>query len=420
MSHNSIHYRKIQLSLQENYIKLFYKNIILRIQISHNLSMKHNQIPVSLIVNQFQSSLFINMIQTLSINSNLKKINNSFDLIHHIIKLIFISIITIQKLKNKYYKTTELYIKYCFNGIKQILRNEIPKEQYKQLQYQHSIIVQVNNPFDLEYKYFGNTVKMNIVFHIKTHFQIEDIEMDFLQSESQMIWKNVGINRIVPKCMLQNISINKLYLNNEEGYIEVLLDWPAMLQNEQLQPDLPSRRLSLIQKQRHLYILDGDNKSILNAILYYGRLNQYKQLEVKYKDSQNEEYLALKIVLIIYSGKEHEIIFCPPSQIFGKKLNQKKDQPLVVLGITLSREKNLGVLQPNQLCETILRVQLINNGILNLQHINLKIDNQLTELSLNFIIFSLMNWENLIFNDFCQIMKMFLFLIEELIFMQQQ
>ncbi|CAD8194795.1 unnamed protein product [Paramecium octaurelia] len=286
--------------------------------------------------------------------------------------------------------------KYCYNGIKTILRNEIPKEQYKQLSYQHSIMVQVHNAFDLEYRYFGNTVKMNIAFQIKSHIQLDNIEMDFLLSESQMIWKDVGINRVVPKCMLQNISINKQYLNNEEGYIEVLLDWPAMLQNEQLQPDLPSRRLSIVQVnpvleiRTPLYIRWGQQKyTKCNYLLWKIKPIQTIGGEIKevvrYKDSQNQEYLALKIVLINYSGKEHEITFCPPSQIFGKKLNQKKDQPLVVLGITLSTEKNLGVLQPNQLCETILRVQLINNGILNMQHINLKIDNQLTELSLNFL-----------------------------------
>ncbi|CAK57948.1 unnamed protein product (macronuclear) [Paramecium tetraurelia] len=286
--------------------------------------------------------------------------------------------------------------KYCYNGIKTILRNEIPKEQYKQLSYQHSIMVQVHNAFDLEYKYFGNTVKMNIAFQIKSHIQLDNIEMDFLLSESQMIWKDVGINRVVPKCMLQNISINKQYLNNEEGFIEVLLDWPAMLQNEQLQPDLPSRRLSIVQVnpvleiRTPLYIRWGQQKyTKCNYLLWKIKPIQTIGGEIKevvrYKDAQNQEYLALKIVLINYSGKEHEIIFCPPSQIFGKKLNQKKDQPLVVLGITLSTEKNLGVLQPNQLCETILRVQLINNGILNMQHINLKIDNQLTELSLNFL-----------------------------------
>ncbi|CAD8083085.1 unnamed protein product [Paramecium primaurelia] len=196
--------------------------------------------------------------------------------------------------------------------------------------------------------------------------------------------------------MLQNISINKQYLNNKEGYIEVLLDWPAMLQNEQLQPDLPSRRLNLIQVNPvleikiPLYIRWGQQKYIkCNSILWQIKPIQTIGCEikevVKYKDSQNEEYLALKIVLINYSDKEHEIIFCPPAQIFGKKLNKKKYQLLVVLGITLSTEKNLGVLQPNQLCETILRVQLINNGILNMQHINLKIDNQFTELSLNFL-----------------------------------
>ncbi|CAD8117166.1 unnamed protein product [Paramecium sonneborni] len=285
---------------------------------------------------------------------------------------------------------------YQYKGIKYILRNEIPKEQYKQLQYQHTIKVTISNAFDLQYNYFGNTIKMNIVFKIQQHTSLDQIEMDFLLSESSMVWKDVGINRIVPKCMLQNISINKQYLNNEEGYIEVLLDWPAMLQNEQLQPDLPSRRLSIVQVnpvleiKTPLYIRWGLQKytkccTILWKVKPIQTIGGEIKEVVRYKDSQNQEYLALKIVLINYSGKEHEIIFCPPSQIFGKKLNQKKDQPLVVLGITLSKEQNLGILQPNQICETILRVQLINNGILNMQQINLKIDNQLTELSLNFL-----------------------------------
>ncbi|CAK83785.1 unnamed protein product (macronuclear) [Paramecium tetraurelia] len=361
------------------------------IEVTHSFQLKKDQQLMRSYPSYYQTNLYVNNIYT----ESKKQILQDNKIIH--CKILEINV-------NEEYidQDIELIVigsyewKYNFNGIKNILRNEIPKEQYKQLQYQHPIKVVVNNAFELEYQYFGNTVKMNIAFQIKSHCQLDLIEMDFLLSESQMIWKDVGINRVVPKCMLQNISINKQYLNHEEGYIEVLLDWPAMLQNEQLQPDLPSRRLSLVQVnpvleiKTPLYIRWGQQQyTKCNTIQWKVKPIQTIGGEIKevvrYKDAQNEEYLALKIVLTNYSGKEHEITFCPPSQIFGKKLNQKKDQPLVVLGITLSTEKNLGILQPNQICETILRVQLINNGILNMQTIDLKIDNQLTELSLNFL-----------------------------------
>ncbi|CAD8083087.1 unnamed protein product [Paramecium primaurelia] len=196
MSHNSIHCRKIQLSLQKNYIQPFYKNIKLRIQISHNLSMKNNQIPVSLIVNQFQSSLFINMIQTLSINSNLNKINNSCESYPSYYQInLYVNNNNIETKKQilqdnriTYCKILEINVneEYIDQDLEFIIivnlnkKMKYLKNNINQLQYQHSIIVQVNNQFDFEYQYFGNTVKMNIVFHIKSHFQLKDIEMDFL------------------------------------------------------------------------------------------------------------------------------------------------------------------------------------------------------------------------------------------------
>lgn len=42
----------------------------------------------------------------------------------------------------------------------------------------------VQNPFELTYKYFGNTIKMNISFNLKFNIPLDDLKLNFLLNES--------------------------------------------------------------------------------------------------------------------------------------------------------------------------------------------------------------------------------------------
>lgn len=46
-----------------------------------------------------------------------------------------------------------------------------------------------------------------------------------------MVWKDVNVERVVPSSMLKHIQVQKKYIHQNEGFVEIGINWPAMLES---------------------------------------------------------------------------------------------------------------------------------------------------------------------------------------------
>ncbi|KAM3128345.1 hypothetical protein pb186bvf_019535 [Paramecium bursaria] len=282
------------------------------------------------------------------------------------------------------------------NFIKTLLHQPIEivnnKKEKVLLDYQFTL----NNTLQFEYEFAQQYNSALINYKIPQDVNISDIS--FMISESKAVWQDQQLNREASSKVLDYIFIERQHYENNEGFIQLKLDWPQMLKDENgSNVNIPSRRQSISQKlvnpqlqlQTPLYIsIKQDNYNVVLRNNINWNLKAINQIGAEITEAirfqlAQQEYLAIKLKVTNYSTKKLKVTFVPPNQIFGQKL--KNNTETIVLGIILTKEKDLGTIQPSSQQEALIRVQLINKGVLNMRELQFKVDDNQVILPIQFM-----------------------------------